>query len=319
MLISASTHTQTYTPPNFPNAFETSHSGPKQTIQATQGSDAASTTTTQATEERRRSYSCGSPRTPCTTESTGNHRWPWPRSCTTNRPYSWWCERSWWFCWSRGWCWHPPWFWYESIPARFLASPERTQRKQCDGHWAPTPNSSRKPPCPWEPMGMAVRNHVAVVSPCPIGDVKLGQRSKVELRFPASLQLWVPNRTWCWPCRSVEWVRYVQSYQALHFTNQSVHHAGRRRVKVSFCKTCDLSDPARLLLMGYIAASPSQPRTAFSVRLLKYHHALWIRCAVPTQGFCEAFDDVLDDHCPVILTSTGQVSHLSSFDFTKFT
>lgn len=77
----------------------------------------------------------------------------------------------------------------------------------------------------------------------------------------------------------------------------------RERVKVSFCKNCDLSDPVRLLQMGYMASSPKQPRTAFSLRLLKHHHAVWLRCAVSTQGFCEALDDTLDDDNPLIVTS----------------
>lgn len=65
----------------------------------------------------------------------------------------------------------------------------------------------------------------------------------------------------------------------------------------------------RLLQMGYIGASPARPKTAFSVRLLVHHHAMWLRCSVSTQGFCEALDDFLDSHNPVILTSsTMQVS-----------
>ncbi|KAH9815796.1 hypothetical protein DFH28DRAFT_1082087 [Melampsora americana] len=79
----------------------------------------------------------------------------------------------------------------------------------------------------------------------------------------------------------------------------------RRRVKVSFCKYCDLSDPVRLLQMGYIASSPSQPRTAFSVRLLVHHHNQWVRYAVPTHAFCEGLDESLDSHNPVILTHKG--------------
>ncbi|KAH9822477.1 hypothetical protein DFH28DRAFT_881650 [Melampsora americana] len=79
----------------------------------------------------------------------------------------------------------------------------------------------------------------------------------------------------------------------------------RRRVKVFFCKNCDLSDPARLLQMGFMAASPKQPSTAFSLRLLKHYHTVWLRCATATQGFCEALNDILDDNSPAILTSKG--------------
>ncbi|EGF97832.1 uncharacterized protein MELLADRAFT_69741 [Melampsora larici-populina 98AG31] len=81
----------------------------------------------------------------------------------------------------------------------------------------------------------------------------------------------------------------------------------RRQVKVQFCKNCDLSDPTRLLQMGYIASSPSKPRTAFSVRLLVHHHSQWVRYAVPTQAFCEGLDESLNSHNPVILTSSGKM------------
>ncbi|EGF99400.1 uncharacterized protein MELLADRAFT_94642 [Melampsora larici-populina 98AG31] len=50
--------------------------------------------------------------------------------------------------------------------------------------------------------------------------------------------------------------------------------------------------------MGYLAASPSQPRTAFSVRLINHHHAQSIRFAVPTEGYCSALDDVLNNGSP---------------------
>ncbi|EGF97296.1 uncharacterized protein MELLADRAFT_70083 [Melampsora larici-populina 98AG31] len=80
----------------------------------------------------------------------------------------------------------------------------------------------------------------------------------------------------------------------------------RRRVNVSFCKRCDFSDPTRLLQMGYMAASPKIPRTAFSLRLLVHYHTIWLRCATPIAGFCEALDDVLDDDNPVITTPSGQ-------------
>ncbi|KAH9820127.1 hypothetical protein DFH28DRAFT_1079978 [Melampsora americana] len=79
----------------------------------------------------------------------------------------------------------------------------------------------------------------------------------------------------------------------------------RRRVKISFCKYCDPSDMVRLLLMGYVGASPVRPETAFSVRLLVHHHSQWLNCAVSTQGFCKGLDKVLDSQGePLILTAS---------------
>ncbi|EGF99434.1 uncharacterized protein MELLADRAFT_68616 [Melampsora larici-populina 98AG31] len=85
-----------------------------------------------------------------------------------------------------------------------------------------------------------------------------------------------------------------------------VDFLSRCRTKVLFCKNCDLSDPQRLLQVGYMAALPLKPRTAFSIRLLVHHHSQWIRFAVPTEGFCNTLDSALDSSNPVILTSSGQ-------------
>ncbi|KAH9807979.1 hypothetical protein DFH28DRAFT_1088460 [Melampsora americana] len=70
----------------------------------------------------------------------------------------------------------------------------------------------------------------------------------------------------------------------------------RRRVKISFCKTCDPSDLVRLLLMGYIGASPVRPETAFSVRLMVHHHAMWLRCA-----WREPFGAAIDAYRAILL------------------
>ncbi|EGG03615.1 uncharacterized protein MELLADRAFT_90015 [Melampsora larici-populina 98AG31] len=75
----------------------------------------------------------------------------------------------------------------------------------------------------------------------------------------------------------------------------------RRRVKISFCKTCDPSDLVRLLLMGYIGASPKCPETAFSVRLMVHHHKMWLRCAVPTKDWREPFTAAIDAYRAILL------------------
>ncbi|EGG06927.1 uncharacterized protein MELLADRAFT_106366 [Melampsora larici-populina 98AG31] len=79
-------------------------------------------------------------------------------------------------------------------------------------------------------------------------------------------------------------------------------YLARRRVK-------------RLLQMGYIAASPSRPRTAFSVRLMVHHYSQWIRFAIPTEGYCQALDDMLNNGSPEILTPKGHdtLSSVRSF------
>ncbi|KAH9809786.1 hypothetical protein DFH28DRAFT_904067 [Melampsora americana] len=75
----------------------------------------------------------------------------------------------------------------------------------------------------------------------------------------------------------------------------------RQRVKITFCKRCDPSDMVRLLLMGYIGASPVHPATAFSVRLMVHHHAMWLRCAVPTQDWHVPFTAAIDTYRATLL------------------
>ncbi|KAH9814031.1 hypothetical protein DFH28DRAFT_1083085 [Melampsora americana] len=59
--------------------------------------------------------------------------------------------------------------------------------------------------------------------------------------------------------------------------------------------------------MGYFPASPSHPRTAFSIRLLLFHHILWKYCSVRMQGFSLALEEYLDAKNPLMLsTKTGR-------------
>ncbi|OAV87019.1 hypothetical protein PTTG_29615 [Puccinia triticina 1-1 BBBD Race 1] len=55
---------------------------------------------------------------------------------------------------------------------------------------------------------------------------------------------------------------------------------------VPFCKC--LPDVVRLVYFGYIASSPETPRTAFSIRLLQFHHMLWQTSALSTLLFVKA-------------------------------
>lgn len=55
--------------------------------------------------------------------------------------------------------------------------------------------------------------------------------------------------------------------------------------------------------MGYLGASPVFPRTAFSLRLMRFHHTMWKFCAVRIEPFTRALDVYLDASCPLILSS----------------
>ncbi|WVQ81162.1 hypothetical protein IAT38_003284 [Cryptococcus sp. DSM 104549] len=52
---------------------------------------------------------------------------------------------------------------------------------------------------------------------------------------------------------------------------------------VTFCKCC--SDPERLARMGYIATTPSRPRTAISFHLILFFHKLWRHSPMSVDGF----------------------------------
>ncbi|EGF97727.1 uncharacterized protein MELLADRAFT_114135 [Melampsora larici-populina 98AG31] len=49
----------------------------------------------------------------------------------------------------------------------------------------------------------------------------------------------------------------------------------------------DLIDAIQLLHQGYIASSPSTPRTAFSIRLIEHYHSLWLAGGLSKGAFIE--------------------------------
>ncbi|KAA1132381.1 hypothetical protein PGTUg99_004211 [Puccinia graminis f. sp. tritici] len=67
---------------------------------------------------------------------------------------------------------------------------------------------------------------------------------------------------------------------------------GQHRVKLSFCRCTP--DAVRLMQQGYLAGSPMQPQTAFSMRLMIFHNDLWNHCHVGTMPFTLALQDWLE-------------------------
>ncbi|KAH9809801.1 hypothetical protein DFH28DRAFT_1186335, partial [Melampsora americana] len=70
-------------------------------------------------------------------------------------------------------------------------------------------------------------------------------------------------------------------------------HTSKHRV--TFCDC--VPDVIRLLQVGYIAGSPQHPRTAFSVRLMQFHHHFWNNAVVSTTAFIESLMGFLNDQC----------------------
>ncbi|KAH9821872.1 hypothetical protein DFH28DRAFT_883051 [Melampsora americana] len=79
--------------------------------------------------------------------------------------------------------------------------------------------------------------------------------------------LW--NHDWNQPCRCREWQKVEVVVDAIDLT-------------------------VRLVRMGYIGGTPTQPRTAFSCRMLRFHHTLWKYSSVRLTPFVEALDEFLD-------------------------
>jgi hypothetical protein len=85
---------------------------------------------------------------------------------------------------------------------------------------------------------------------------------------------------------------------------------GQKREEVRFCE-CQ-PDQIRLIQMGYIGGSPKFPKTAFSIRLLQFHHILWKHSAVAITAFSKAIDEFLDTSSPLILVNQNDFNNENS-------
>ncbi|EGF97133.1 uncharacterized protein MELLADRAFT_87766 [Melampsora larici-populina 98AG31] len=79
----------------------------------------------------------------------------------------------------------------------------------------------------------------------------------------------------------------------------------RQKTRIRFCR-CQKNDQTRLILMGFIGGSPKYPKTAFSIRLLRFFHILWKFCTIRIGPFSRAIDEFLDAFCALILTKNEQ-------------
>lgn len=87
-------------------------------------------------------------------------------------------------------------------------------------------------------------------------------------------------------------------------------YVARTRAQMEFCD-CTL-DQVCLIRRGYIGGSPKHPRTAFSLRLLRWFHTFWKYCAHRVQPFAEALDEYLDAFNPLILAQgSNQVGNFT--------
>lgn len=85
-------------------------------------------------------------------------------------------------------------------------------------------------------------------------------------------------------------------------------HPARKKLNVEFCQCTP--DQVRLIRQGFLGGSPVEPRTAFSLRLLRFYHILWKECSTAILPFSRAIDEYLDAHNDLMLVKDSyQVFH----------
>lgn len=80
-----------------------------------------------------------------------------------------------------------------------------------------------------------------------------------------------------------------------------MYSTGRMKKELNVCECTP--DVVRLVRQGYMGGQPVLPRTAFSLRLLRYHHILWKHCSVGLAPFVTAQDEYLDAQNTLLLVS----------------
>ncbi|KAH9809040.1 hypothetical protein DFH28DRAFT_907067 [Melampsora americana] len=94
------------------------------------------------------------------------------------------------------------------------------------------------------------------------------------------------------PCQCPQWKRSLVEVDVVDLTC-------RKKITLETCNC--RSDIVRLVMKGYIGGAPVRPRTAFSIRLLAFHHILWKYCTIRLAPFVEAFNEFLDAGNPLFL------------------
>ncbi|KAH9815180.1 hypothetical protein DFH28DRAFT_893478 [Melampsora americana] len=93
-------------------------------------------------------------------------------------------------------------------------------------------------------------------------------------------------------CRCKDW-------QKRKVDVDTVDLLGRMKLRVEVCDCT--SDVVRLVRLGYMGSTPTQPRTAFSIRLLRFHHTLWKYSSIRIASFTETMDEYLDPQNPLFV------------------
>ncbi|KAA1110447.1 hypothetical protein PGT21_021725 [Puccinia graminis f. sp. tritici] len=77
----------------------------------------------------------------------------------------------------------------------------------------------------------------------------------------------------------------------------------RAHEAIPFCKC--MPDVVRLIHYGFFASSADKPRTAFSIRLIQFHHNLWQSAVISSSAFVKAISTFLDSRSSRMLFARG--------------
>ncbi|EGG07021.1 uncharacterized protein MELLADRAFT_85893 [Melampsora larici-populina 98AG31] len=95
--------------------------------------------------------------------------------------------------------------------------------------------------------------------------------------------LW--NFDWNSQCRCAGWQKSEVEVDAIDILS-------RQKIKLQTCRC--IPDVVRLVMKGYMGGSADRPRTAFSIRLLRFNHILWKHCTARLAPFVEGLNEFLD-------------------------
>ncbi|KAH9808790.1 hypothetical protein DFH28DRAFT_1087200 [Melampsora americana] len=96
------------------------------------------------------------------------------------------------------------------------------------------------------------------------------------------------------PCTCPAWKKKNIKVDAIDFVSRI-----KKNIQVCQCTP----DVVWLVRQGCMGNAPKVPRTAFSIRLLRFHHILWKHCSVGLAPFVTALDEYLDAHNPLLVVS----------------
>ncbi|PLW19178.1 hypothetical protein PCASD_20547 [Puccinia coronata f. sp. avenae] len=162
--------------------------------------------------------------------------------------------------------------------------------------------SNQQLECPWVNLSEEVTKPIDLLLRSRIEQhrheaTQFNFRSIIEMLHPTYLALKYRTENWSGVDASKS---FVNCKCAPHtFTKRivdTVDLLGQHRRQMNFCRCTH--NIVWLLQQGYLAGSPVQPQTAFSMQLMIFHNNMWNHCHVGAMPFTEALREWLERHSP---------------------